>query len=60
LVDYFDSNLQFHKSGNKYTVVVDIRENAGLYYWLLQYENNIKVLAPEKVKNSLWKRLKES
>ncbi|MEG1567882.1 MAG: WYL domain-containing protein, partial [Anaerovoracaceae bacterium] len=37
----------------KYRVTVNVMDSEGLYYWLLQYEKNVKVIAPTGVRAKL-------
>ena len=37
---------------------MDVNEGEGLYFWLLQYEKNIKVIAPVHVKIKLIEKIK--
>lgn len=53
LVDYFGTDLYFHAVGDEYQVTVDVMDGDGLYYWLLQYEKNVKVISPLSVRDHL-------
>lgn len=53
LIDYFGSDLIFVPYNEKYRVTVDVMDSEGLYYWLLQYEKNVKVIAPIGVREKL-------
>ncbi len=57
LIDYFGRNLDIKNVGDKCVVTVEVLDSHGLYYWLLSRADNVKVLAPESVKESLLKRL---
>ena len=60
LIDYFGSDLVFKKHGEKWRTYVNVLEGEGLYYWLMQYGKNIKVLEPIKVREKLICQLKET
>ncbi len=57
IIDKFGSEIHFTPSGDKYEVIVDVMDSNGLYYWLLQYESNVKVISPEYVKNKLLEKV---
>lgn len=59
LVDYFGTNMNLIKSGNKLIAELEVLENEGLYYWLLQYAESTRVLAPERVRNNLLEKLQK-
>ena len=59
LCDTFGSKLQFVPDGKQYRVEVDANDGNGLYYWLLQNERNLEVVAPQSVREEFVKRLNE-
>lgn len=58
LVDYFGSDIRFQEHSGQLRVFVDVLDSEGLYYWLLQYEQNVKVLSPISVKEKLLEKIK--
>ncbi len=58
LIDYFGTDIAFKKCENGYLVTVNVMDSDGLYYWLLQYERNVKVISPASVKEKLLSKVK--
>ncbi len=57
LVDFFGLDLHFTPYDDKYRVTVEVLDGKGLYYWLLQYEDNVKVISPQHVKEKLLEKI---
>lgn len=58
IIDYFGDEVTFTPNGNRYDVSVCVNESQGLYYWLLQFGENVKVISPNSVKEKLIAKLK--
>lgn len=59
LIDYFGENIEFKQNGSdEYDVRVAVNEGDGLYFWLLQYGENVKVVSPVQVREELLKRVR--
>lgn len=59
LIDYFGTDLVLTNYDDKLRVTVDVLDSNGLYYWLLQYEKNVKVITPASVKDKLLLKVKD-
>jgi predicted DNA-binding transcriptional regulator YafY len=59
LVDYFGEDLKFRENGSEdeFEVHVSVNNADGLYYWLLQHGENVKVVSPEPVRDELLRRI---
>lgn len=59
LIDYFGEDLKFRENGSEgeYEVHVSVNNGDGLYYWLLQHGENVKVVSPDPVRNELLRRI---
>ena len=53
LVDDFGTDLYFRAVGEEYQVTVDVMDGEDLYYRLLQYEKNVKVISPLSVRDHI-------
>lgn len=55
MIDNFGNDIEFKQVGtvDYYEVHVTINEGEGLYFWLLQHRDNLKVVSPEKVRDKL-------
>lgn len=59
LIDYFGKDITFNKSGNDlYRVSVQVFNGEGLYFWLLQHGEHIRVIEPESVRYKLLEKIK--
>lgn len=59
LIDYFGTELHFKNAGDKYQVTVDVMDSQDLYYWLLQYGRNIKIISPASVREKFIEKVRE-
>ncbi len=58
IIDYFGEDIQFKKQEDNYfDVRVSVNDGDGLYFWLLQYAEKVKVISPKSVRNELLKRV---
>lgn len=58
LLDYFGTDIVFRKHDDGYHATVKVMDSEGLYYWLLQYGSNVKVISPDSVKEKLLGKVK--
>lgn len=57
-IDYFGKDISIMQEDDKYVqVTVPAADGRGLYYWLMQYGENVEVLSPESVRNEVIERL---
>lgn len=57
-IDYFGRDISIMQEDDKYVqVTVPAADGRGLYYWLMQYGENVEVLSPESVRNEVIERL---
>ena len=59
--DRFGQDVPFFpldNTNNHFEARIPVQDSPGLYFWLLQHADNIKVLAPENVRNQLVQRIK--
>lgn len=59
VIDYFGTELHFKNDGDKYQVTVNVMNGEGLYYWLLQYGRNIKIISPDSVREKFLEKVRE-
>ncbi|PRR79963.1 helix-turn-helix transcriptional regulator [Clostridium luticellarii] len=59
VADYFGTELNFKNAGDKYQVTVNVMDGEGLYYWLLQYGRNIKIISPASVRERFLEKVRE-
>lgn len=59
LVDYFGEDILFRGkgAGDEYEYRVKVNEGDGLYFWLLQYGENVTVVSPLRIRDELLKRI---
>ena len=53
IIDYFGSELSIKMIGDQCQTRVEVIDSDGLYFWLLQYSQTVRVVEPEEVKNKL-------
>lgn len=59
LIDYFGEEIEFQKREEDFfDVRVVVNDGDGLYFWLLQYAEKVKVISPENVRVELLDRIK--
>ncbi len=60
LIDYFGQDLHINRvDADYYQVKIDVLDSEGLYFWLLQYETNVKVIEPASVRVKLLKKVED-
>lgn len=57
LIDRFGQDIKLTKSGDMYEMTVVTEESNGLYYWLLQYGEEVTVVSPERVREEVLRRV---
>ncbi len=57
LIDHFGQDIKITKSGDMYEMTVFTEESNGLYYWLLQYGEEVTVVSPERVRTEIIRRI---
>lgn len=61
MLDYFESELKvLDYDEDNITIYVKVYKSDGLYYWLMQYIQNVEVLEPECIREEIRKRLLKS
>lgn len=57
LIDRFGQDIRITKNGDMYEMTVMTEESCGLYYWLLQYGEEVTVVSPERVREEVLRRV---
>ncbi len=57
LTERFGESVRFIPHGEKLRAHIVIGESEGLIFWLLQYADNLKVISPQSVRDSLVEKL---
>ena len=57
--DWFGNNAKFVEENNNRYAYINC-EHRALYYWLLQYQEDVVVVEPKELKEKVIERLKES
>ena len=60
ILDYFGETIKFEKREHDFfDVRVEVNDGEGLYYWLLQHADNVKVITPDSVRTKLLDKVKK-
>lgn len=57
LIDRFGQDIRITKNGDMYEMTVYTEESSGLYFWLLQFGEEVTVVSPERVREEVIRRV---